>query len=427
MQDMKIEQALIGLALSDELCAQKIVELPEDTFVYSETRNLWQIIRDLVSKHQKPDLVTVTMRLKQPEQAPELNAAMQGIGLAISPAMYDQYETNALDLRRRRIMQAKCADVMNKVNDLSESTDHLAGVLMGAITESEPKSRSVSIHDAMLGYVDHLTEKTEPIMTGIAGLDRTVGGLKPGMMVVLGARPGVGKSALGLAMAANVAEKSGPVLIVSLEMSENEILDRIVANRSGVSMTKLTSRKLDDFEWGNVWGVSAELSKLPIRFSTANTPLQVRREAGSMLRNEGLKMIMIDYLQLMRADRKCNSRYEEVSEISREIKLMAMEFKVPVLALTQFNRTSAEGNTKPSMAEARDSGSIEQDANIFLVQYAPSSVRPDSELFDYYAACERKGTKFQIVDVQKNRQGAKGCIPLEFNEPLMRFTTMVKE
>ena len=140
-------------------------------------------------------------------------------------------------------------------------------------------------------------------------------------------------------------------------------------------------------------------------------------------------MIMVDYLQLMRSDESRKSRYEEVSSISRELKLMAMDLNVPILALTQFNRDSEQGGVrrKPTMSEARDSGSIEQDANIFLIQYPPMEPKPGTDAFEYWASCQMDGTEFQLLEIAANRQGPTGIVPLKFDKSHMRFMTMRRE
>lgn len=137
---------------------------------------------------------------------------------------------------------------------------------------------------------------------------------------------------------------------------------------------------------------------------------------------------MIDYLQLMRSDEKLKSRYEEVSAISREIKLLAMDLHVPVLAMTQFNRQSEGGNRQkkvmPTMAEAKDSGSIEQDANIFMVQYAPDEPDRMNEDWQTYHMCQANGWEWQVLKIEKNRQGRTGAFSMAFDKPRMTFRTI---
>ena len=148
-----------------------------------------------------------------------------------------------------------------------------------------------------------------------------------------------------------------------------------------------------------------------------------------MQEDGGLAMVLIDYIQLMRADGRHATRYEEVSAISREIKLLAMDLGVPVIALTQFNRNSEGGGwkgkkTMPTMAEAKDSGSIEQDANLFLIQYEPEEPDKQSEAWQAYHMCQANGWAWQVLAIAKNRQGRTGAINLAFDKPHMQFKSI---
>ena len=427
LQSLEAEETLLGLAVSDSLCAERVVELPEDTFSFPETVNLFKVIRKLSLEHKQLDMTTVGLALGG-DNPVEMGVLMECCRLAISPAMYQTYETQCLDLKRRRNLSFACSKVIQKVGDLAEDAEEMAAELQTALNDNGGKPMSQDMETMLTDFVMKLDQPSDAIYTGVAGLDRLTGGLKKGMLAILGARPGVGKTALALSIASYVASKSGPVLLVSLEMNSEEILTRLVAAYTGVDAWRISSRKIQDEEWDNIWGQSVEIGKLPIRLTMESTPMRIRREAGAMLRNGGLKMIVVDYIQLMRADSPCKSRYEEVSQISRELKLLAMEIGVPILALTQFNRESEAGGVKrrPTMAEAKDSGSIEQDANIFLIQYAPGEPKPDSKHFPYWQSCKDRGTEYQILEIAKNRSGPVGEIPIEFNKPLMRFTTLTE-
>jgi len=353
------------------------------------------------------------------------------LSLSISPTMYRQLERELLDLRKRRLLLAACQKVANEAADPLTDVDQMAATLNSAINDNANKIDAVDMQDALMDWVKDLQNKNCMIGTGIAGLDAITGGLQNGMLAILGARPKVGKTALGLSIAVNVARKSGPVLIVSLEMNRNEIITRIMAAETGTDMQKYVTKTLTDSELERMSDSIPDVIGLPIRIINKQTPLQIRRFASDMQRNGGLAMIMVDYIQLMKSDENKKSRYEEVSSISRELKLMAMDLNVPILALTQFNRESEQGGQrrKPSMAEARDSGSIEQDANIFMIQYAPVSDNPgsDSPFYDFWNACQTDGSEFQIVEVAANRQGPTGNVMMKFDKKHMRFTTLVRE
>lgn len=426
--NIEAEQTLIGLAISDQECAELLAQLPENTFTDPETVTLFRIIREIIKEHGTPNMVSIANRI--PHNAKSvMECSRKCVNLAISPTMYKQIETELLDFRKRRMMMAVCEKVVNKASDPLIDVDTMAGELTAMINDTGNKAQSVNIQDVVVEFIEGLGNQEEMISTGIAGLDRIAGGLQNGMLAILGARPKVGKTALGLSIAMHVAEKTGPVLIVSLEMKPKEIMQRMMAAESGVDMKKIVTHRLDDQDLVEMSKHYEYVSTLPIRFAMTPTPLQIRREASAMQRNGGLAMIMVDYLQLMRSDESRKSRYEEVSSISRELKLMAMDLNVPILALTQFNRDSEQGGVrrKPTMSEARDSGSIEQDANIFLIQYPPMEPKPGTDAFEYWASCQMDGTEFQLLEIAANRQGPTGIVPLKFDKSHMRFMTMRRE
>ena len=323
-----------------------------------------------------------------------------------------------------------CSDLTAHVADISEDVDSLAGRVLDVIRDTGEKPTSVTAAEAMISLMGHIEKGVgKGIGTGVAGLDRKLGGFKPKQLIVLGARPGVGKTALAIYIAQHVALHSGPVLVVSLEMDSEQIVTRIIAKESGVDVQKLDSCSLKDEDWPAVWFESKRISEMQMRITTsATTPLQVRREAQAMIRDGGLKMIVIDYIQLMRADSPAKSRYEEITQISRELKLMTMDLGVPVLALTQFNRESEGKNgakkRKPTMAEAKDSGSIEQDANVFMTLYPPEEPKAGTEAHDHWQLCQDKGTEWMLLSIDKNRQGPCGYVSLSFDKPHMDFLTI---
>lgn len=425
IQDHDTEVFLLGLAMNNMECAEKLVSLPEDSFSFPETLEVFKTIRKLMKDHNVPDATTVFMNIPA-SSTKARQIAMVAPSKGFAPSMYAQYEQMLLDLRKKRNLKYACIRVANAIDDPGEDVDLLAGELSGIINDTGNKPTATGISDAVMDFYEDLGKKSEAIYTGIAGLDRITGGFHEGTLNILGARPKVGKTALALSIALNVARKSGPVLIVSLEMTEREIMARVMSSETGINMQKFVTKNLDDNDWISTGEKVGEVSLLPVRFCRAPSPLKVRREAAAMLRNGGLKLIVIDYIQLMRADESKKSRYEEVSSISRELKLMAMDLNVPILALTQFNRESEQGGQrrKPSMAEARDSGSIEQDCNMFLIQYPPTEPEPSSIMHEFWDACQRMGSEFQILEVAANRQGPTGNVMLQFDKSHMDFITL---
>ena len=431
MTNRDAELAILGVALTDASAAAQLAALPEAYFSAADTQAAHRAVKRLVSRGCTPDLITVSDEARCDLQEPEplLIVATQA---GYMPSMYRQYEAILSQCHKRRVLYKAASAIMADVSNPGASVSALASDTIRMLQDSDDVQQSIGMQEALLAFVGTLDASREGrCYTGVADLDRLTGGIRGGKLIVLGARPGVGKTALALSMAVHVARHTAPVLIVSLEMDEAEITSRIVAAESGVDVQLMESGSLTDAQLADVSACYADVSTMPIRIATrAVTPLQIRREAVAMQHRQGLGMVVIDYIQLMRGDGKSGSRYEEVSSISRELKLLAMDLGVPVLALTQFNRNSEGGQggkaerRAPTMAEAKDSGSIEQDANMFLIQFPPPEPVEQGDAWEAFHACQRNGMEWQQLIVAKNRQGRTGCINLGFDKARMRFRSI---
>ncbi len=266
--------------------------------------------------------------------------------------------------------------------------------------------------DAMVEFCLWLDSK-EPdpaISTGLSVLDFSLnGGLKGGGLYVIGARTGVGKSALMGFVATHAIKKGARVLYVSLEMGARENIARMLASISGVSLGRINNRDtLSNGDHGALLESCAILPGDNFRFSTrARTPEAVRRAALRMRAQAGLDMIVVDYLQILQPDGKTSSRVEALGQITGALKLLAMELDVPILSAAQINRAGAQGGA-PRLSDLRESGSIEQDADVVILLH-----RPDGQ--------EKESKKRIEIAVAKNRQGSTGCSKLIFDGALMRF------
>ena len=429
MQNIDAERAILGLAMQDSACAQAVAAMEEGLWTDSAHLAVQRAIRRMVQRGDKIDLVSLCAECACDVQEPEamlIDCASRGI----SPVMLPQYESILQGCRRRRNLAAVSQEIAALCADPSADPDALAQHAASQLTQGAADCRAIDMPGALMQFVDAIDNaKTGRVYTGLAALDRLTGGLRGGKMVVLGARPGVGKTALALQMAVHAARHTGPVLLVSLEMDAAEIVSRMVAAESGVDLQALEAGELTEEQAKRASACYPAISALPIRMAqNTSTPMQVRREAMAMQNSVGLSMVVIDYLQLMRSDEKMKSRYEEVTAISREIKLLAMDLHVPILALSQFNRQSEGGYGKkksmPTMAEAKDSGAIEQDANLFLVQYAPEEPAEEGPDWQAYHMCKANGWEWQVLKVEKNRQGRTGAIPMAFDKARMNFKTI---
>lgn len=423
------ELALIGVSMSDRPSAVRLSALPDNCFSAPDTRAAHDAIRRMIADGQTPDLITVASSMRASVDNPEpmlADALQKGFG----PSFYNQYEAIVLDCLKRRTAITAATKLLQGANDAGENIDTLLADAIGCVRNLGGSSNSVKLSDALSALLDGMENGwADRCQTGIANFDRLTGGVAKSNLLFIGARPGVGKTALALAMATHVAAHSGPVLFVSMEMTDQELAARICASASGIDMQKIGTGKLSDEEWGIFCPTMGELAKLPMWLDVkSRTPSHIRREAVKMQNDIGLSMVVVDYVQLLHTDKRSDSMYQEISEISRELKLMAMDLNIPIVVLTQFNRESEKtfGSTverrKPKMSEARGSGSIEQDANIFITQWEPPQpTEPGTREWEDYCACEMNGWTWQVLEIEKNRQGPTGRISIAFDKAHMTF------
>mgnify|MGYP003261931508 CR=1 FL=1 len=260
-------------------------------------------------------------------------------------------------------------------------------------------------------------EKYRGLPTGIKELDNTITGLNRSDLIVLAARPGVGKTSFGLNIARHVSVTAGRrVAFFSLEMGREQLASRLLASEALVEGTKLRSGDLTDGEWSRLVEAGDILRRANLYFD--DTPgLTVPEMKGKLRRLDYVDLVVVDYLQLMTGTRKTDNRVNEISEITRNLKVMAKELNVPVIALSQLRRaTDRTKDRRPGLSELRDSGSIEQDADIVLFLYRPDYYNTDD------APSDDKNSGECIV--AKNRHGEARTVQLHWQGEFMRFTAM---
>ena len=343
-----------------------------------------------------PDLDTSALVELAQEAAPIASLAAQHARSIREAAQRRAVRNAALSLAK------DAADPEKPLCELLDSTRARLDTLAGTL----PSSGATDGVDALCGFYEDLTRgPVEPVARfGFSRIDDalTIAG---GKLIVIGARPSVGKSALLLHLALNAIDAGRRVLLVSLEMSEKEVIGRMVSRKSGIPAGRISNRNLSDDELGHV---AESFSLLPgDRFcisTQAQTPRDVRREALRMRADGGLDLVVVDYLQLMTPGQKAGNRTEAVGIISRGLKMLAMELGVPVLTASQLSRAS-ERNDAPRLSDLRESGSIEQDADAVILLHAPD---------------EKEKPARQLI-LAKNRQGRCGGFDLFFDGARMLF------
>ena len=252
-----------------------------------------------------------------------------------------------------------------------------------------------------------------PYLTGIFDLDAVTNGLHPEELTIIGARPAVGKTTFALQIAQKIVNKNIPVAIISLEMSETQIVQKIVSKTANVDSNKIRIGNLDEKEKDKVFIAMGEITTLPFFINTKARSIQDIEIYARKLKNKNdLGLLIIDYIQLVKSRNKYNSREQEVAEISRTLKLLSLELKIPIIGLCQLNRNAAR--TTPTLSDLRESGAIEQDADNVIFLYKET----DDE--------EEKAVENIIIDLQKQRAGGLTKVTVKFDKKVSEFRNLVK-
>lgn len=431
MTNRETELAILGTAITDSVCAASLAAAPGELFAHADTAALHRAVTRL-SKRGNVDSIALADEVKVDLVDPYALIA-ECMTKGFVPSMYGEYEAILGQCLKRRKL-AKMAELMlADANNPAADPDALTAQVVQTLQNADVSGdKTVSLADALMDFYDGLdTAMKDAVFTGLPDLDDILLGYMPGEMGIIAARPSVGKTAFGLFVAMNIARKKGPVLFTTLEMKPKRIAARTAAAASGINGRKLRLGNLDELDRRALLNAMSDLSSVPLRISdTAYTPMQLRREAVQMKNRYGLRAIVVDYLGLMNSDTATTSIYASVTSISKELKRIAMALNVPIIVLCQLNRASEGGKDgklfkrPPQMSEARDSGSVEQDADSFLILYdppAPEKDSPGDPAWECYCACERNGWSQLAVIVEKNRDGQKSVAHIGFDKSHMTF------
>ena len=430
---VEAEQSLLGALLLDNQAFDRVADLvTADDFYRDDHRRIWRHISRLIEQTRPADVVTVLESIEGSEDKDKTGGAAYLAALA-------QNTPSALNVRRyaelvrERAVQRKLAQVATEIAEaaLSPTGKEVGQMLDEAeskifqIAESGARKDQglIEIKPALARVfekIDHLYHRDNAsdvtgVPTGYVKLDQMTSGLQQGDLIVVAGRPSMGKTALALNMAEYVAVDNGlPVAVFSMEMSSSQVATRMLGSIARVDQHKMRTGKLNDEEWGRLSDAMGKLHETPIYVDEggALTALEVRARARRLKRQfSKLGLIVIDYLQLMAASNQGENRATEISEISRSLKAMAKELDVPVIALSQLNRALEQRpNKRPQMADLRESGAIEQDADVILAIYRDEVYNPDSP---------DKGKA--EVNILKQRNGPIGTVMLTFLGQYTRF------
>ena len=426
-QDLEAEASTLGsMMLSREAITTVEQFLRGSDFYSPANETIFNAITELSARGEPVDAITVAAELQRAGTlqrvggAPYLHTLVAGVPTATSAEYYGRIVRERALLRRlvsagTRIVQLGYAD---EGGDVEELVDRAQAEIY-AVSERRSDQDYVSLSHLSESIVDELSEieqnkgKLKGVPTGFKDLDRLTQGLRPGQMIIVAARPAMGKSTLALDFCRSAAIHHGIASIVfSLEMSRNEIAMRLLSAESGVWLSKMQSGNMGAQEWRDVSATIARVASAPFFVDDApNMAMnEIRSKCRRLKQQQNLGLVVIDYLQLMTSGKRVESRQQEVSAFSRQLKLLAKEIEVPVVAVAQLNRGPEQRNDKkPMIADLRESGSLEQDADIVILLNRP----------EYYDEGNRPGEADVIV--AKHRNGRTDTIRTLFQGHLARF------
>ena len=440
-RNIEAEQSVLGAALQDKKSVNRLKEMTVDDFTEPEHRVLFSAILENDAKGNPPDLVMMHTALAEQNKLDMIGGdryLMELINTVPTTANMMYYVQAVRECTARRKLKSIGEELIRKSGYLEEEVDAIreGAALSVRDVKGTGGVKLISQEQAVFMTYEKMEENQKRdgvtknrTLTGIRQLDKMTGGLSGSKLMIIGARPSVGKSIFAMTICMNAAKQGKRVLYISLEMEPEELLEREFAAASLVPLTEITGDEISEGTWLKMAESMPDLAAKPIFYCTEiHFVEEVRKAAFQLYENGGLDLICVDYIQLLKTAQKRNSRQEEVADISRGLKWLAQELKIPVIALSQLNRASQREKRPPTMAEARESGAIEQDANIFLLLHDPDTDELKSDdLRRLSKSLNDNGMKLIYVNVDKNRQGKKGVFYIAFDGDHMRFLPLSKE
>ena len=427
-QDVLAEQSVLGGMLLSKDAISEVVEILRERDFYRPAHELiYDAILDLYSRGEPADPVTVAAELTKRGDltraggAPYLHTLISSVPTAANASYYAKIIRERAIMRRLVEAGTKIVQLGYTIEgEVDEAVDQ-AQAEVYAVTERRAAEDYIQLSELLPAAFDEIEKISsgvvgEGVKTGFKDLDALTHGFHPGNMIVLAARPAVGKSTLGLDIARYASiHKLDTSVIFSLEMSRSEITMRMLSAESRVPLNNIRSGALSDEEWARMARRMGEISEAPLFIDDSPnlSLMEIRAKARRLKQRHNLKLIVIDYLQLMTSGKRVENRQQEVSEFSRQLKLLAKELNVPVVAISQLNRSPEQrSDKKPMLSDLRESGSIEQDADVVILLHR-------DDLYDQQA---RSGEADLIV--AKHRNGPTRTITVSAQLHFARFTDM---
>ncbi len=438
-QDLEAEKSLLGaLLLSDTAFPNVLEKVKFQDFYDPRHKSIYQAMTSLFDHHKPIDLMTLTSELKSLGMlkdvggAPYLTDLTNFVPTASHVEAYADLVSQAAI--RRRLIQAG-TDIATSGYD----TKTEVGVLLGRaekklfdVSDQTTKSEYTALEDLLIDAYERIEDlyknkgTLRGLKTGFRDLDNKTAGFQPGDLIIIGARPAMGKTTFAQNLAYNVATRNGAdrgVLFYSMEMASSEIVDRMVSDISGVDAWKIRTANLSDEDFAKIGDALGEMNEVPLYIddTSSMTILELRNKTMRAAHDHNISMVIVDYLQLLQgSDRYAGNRVQEVTEISRGLKTLARDLKIPIIALAQLSRgVTGRDDPRPVLSDLRESGSIEQDADLVMFLHR----------IDYYNQNKDDFIPTNITELilAKHRHGPVGKVELYFHPELLRFMSLDKE
>ena len=424
------EISLLGaLLLSKDSITTTVEILHREDFYYEAHRIIFDAILALYEKNQPVDITTVSNSLDKANQLKGVGGYSYLAKLANSAGTFSNAEAYAQIIKEKATLRALIEAGNQIVADGYSDSEEVGAIIEKAeksifdITQGNQRNGLVSLRETLKETYQQMEERAANpgsltgLTTGFIDLDRKLSGLQKSDLVLLAARPSMGKTALMVNISTNAALKGGAsVAMFSLEMSRHQLSQRIISSISHVDLMKVISGDLNEDEWGKVIEAMTVISEIPISIDDTPgiTPLEVKAKCRRLKAEKGLDLIVIDYLQLMEVGGRADSRQQEISAISRSLKAVAKELDVPLIALSQLSRApELRADHRPILSDLRESGAIEQDADVVMFLYRDDYYNPESE----------KANLGEVI-IAKHRNGPTGTVELMFKKEFTKFLNL---
>lgn len=436
-QSIDFEVAVLGALLIEKRAIDDIGDMITPDMFYREShKNIFQAILDVYATSGSVDILTISQQLRTKNQLDASGGDFYLIELtqSVSSSAHIEYHSRIIIQKfiQRQLIEKSSDTIELSYNDDTDVFELLDSAYssLNSISEKAIKTQEVALSDVLKQRVEHarkifLKEVKAGIESPIVNFNVKTGSWRDGELIILAARPGMGKTAFVLSCALHSAKQNIPVAIFSLEMSKEKLTDRLISMEARIDSNKFTIDGLDDESFQRVLPFIDNLSKIPLTIEdNANlTIIQFQIKAKRLVNKFGVKFIIVDYLQLMSGD--SNNREQEISKISRGLKITAKELNIPIIALSQLSRAvETRGSKRPMLSDLRESGAIEQDADMVIFLYRPEYYGIDQWDDDYDEAPTANECEYIVA---KNRNGGLVRNRMRFEGRYTLFSNLVED